>query len=626
MKRSETSQKEAPTDPADDRDTGQGAPPNTLLCEVSWEVCQQLGGIYTVVRSKVPSMVKTWGRRYCLVGPYNPRLSPVEFEETAPTGPFGQAALALKEQGFEVHHGHWLISGHPRVILLNPECVLNRLNDLKYHAWKHYGIDMLGATPLIDQVLAFGFLVEEFFKTLSARESTHRTVIGHFHEWMAGTAVPALRRNHDPMAIVFTTHATQLGRFMAMEDSHYFERIPGTKWKDLAQRFRIHIEASFEHLAAHAAHVFTTVSEVTGYECEHLLHRKPDVVLPNGLNIERFVALHEFQNLHRQCRDKIHQFVMGHFFPSYTFDLDHTLYFVTSGRYEYANKGFDLTIDAMARLNRRMKEQKTNYTVVFFLITKAAFRSINSDTLRSRALLEEIRRDCLAIQEQMGARLFNAVAMGDWPKLDDLVDEYWRLRVRRTLHAWRTSRHPPVCTHDLSYPDSDAIITQLRAVGLQNRPEDPVKVVYHPDFVTPTDPLIGMDYDQFVRGCHLGIFPSLYEPWGYAPLECVVLGIPSITSDMAGFGAYVGTHIPDHAERGLWVCKRRGRTFEQASEDLAAQALEFVKLGRRERIALRNRVESTSEQFDWSNLGQYYLEAHQMAVNRLWEGKSSGAR
>jgi glycogen(starch) synthase len=610
---------------AESKHPGHGAarrlhvPPGTLLCEVAWEVCQQLGGIYTVVHSKVPRMMEVWGENGCLIGPYNPQVSPVEFEETTPSGPFGEAAAEMKKAGCDVHFGHWLISGHPHVVLLNPAGAMGRLNDIKFRIWERLRIDMLSSTPLIDQVVAFGYLVEQFFRILASREAPTRPIIGHFHEWMGGTAIPEIRRSGLPVAIVFTTHATQLGRFLAMDNSLYYEQIPKVSWDRETTRFRIEIEAGLERAAATAAHVLTTVSDVTGFECEHLLGRKPDAILPNGRNLERFVVFHEFQNLHRRFRDRIHQFVIGHFFPSYTFDLDRTLYFFTSGRYEYANKGFDLSIEAMRRLRTRLLESRTERTVVFFIITKAAFRSVNADVLQARAVLEEIRRDCTEIQEQMGSRLFMAVATRKWPRFDDLVDEYWRLRLRRALHAWRTASLPALVTHDLAHREADAILNHLHNAGFQNRPEDPVKIVYHPDFVSSSSPLFGMDYDQFVRGCHLGIFPSLYEPWGYAPLECVMLGIPTITSDLAGFGSYVQQHLPEHDKRGIWVVPRRGVRFDDSAEEIARHAFDFARLERRDRIALRNRVESTSDRFDWSVLYSHYMHAHELALQKLTE-------
>src|SRR5690606_2441955 len=174
-----------------------------------------------------------------------------------------------------------------------------------------------------------------------------------------------------PGAIVFTTHATILGRYLAMNDPDFYGHLAFFDSGAEAKKFNIETQHLIERASAHASHVFTTVSDVTAEECRHLLGRNPDVLLPNGLNIQRFAALHEFQNLHAQYKARIHEFTMGHFFPSYSFDLDNTLYFFTSGRYEYRNKGIDLTIESLARLNYRLQEAQSPITVVFFIITRA---------------------------------------------------------------------------------------------------------------------------------------------------------------------------------------------------------------------------------------------------------------
>ncbi len=590
---------------------------DVYLCEAAWEVCNQVGGIYTVVRSKSPYLVEHWGDRYCLVGPYDPERSFVEFEEQTIAEPFQSAMEAMRAEGLDAVAGRWLVTGRPQVVLLRPESVIASVADIKYFLWQNHQVDMYVTEPLVDEVVAFGHLLHKFFGFLSSRLTSEERLIGHFHEWMAASSLADIRHDMSNVATVFTTHATMLGRCLATGDASYQHRISTVDWHAEARRCGIIPQASLERIAAHSAHVFTTVSEVTARECEFLLGRRPEVLLPNGLNIERFVALHEFQNLHRLYKEKINQFVIGHFFPSYTFDLDKTLYYFTSGRYEHGNKGFNLTIEALARLNWRLKRDGADRTIVFFLITNAARRNVNAEVLKQRALMEEINRDCEAIKDQVGSRLFGAVAQGHWPRFDDLVDEYWRLRLRRDLQAWRTKRLPAVVTHDLLDEASDPILAQLKVCQLNNAPEDRVKIVYNPTFISSADLLFRMDYDQFVRGSHLGVFPSLYEPWGYTPLECVALGIPTVTSDMAGFGSYVLNTMLDHYENGIMVVRRRNVSFEDAAEQMTEFMYQVALLDRRERIALRNNVEATSELFDWHNLGLHYDEAHEMALARL---------
>ena len=235
-------------------------------------------------------------------------------------------------------------------------------------------------------------------------------------------------------------------------------------------------------------------------------------------------------------------------------------------------------------------------------------------------MLNEFRMASDAIKDQIGDRLFHAAAAGQVPDLNALVDDYWRLRLRRSIHAWKRQSLPGVVTHDLNDDANDSVLNQLRACQLFNHHHDPVKFVYHPDFIAATNPLFGMEYDQFVRGCHLGVFPSYYEPWGYTPLESIALGVPAITSDLSGFGSYLLQLMPEHEEQGIGVLHRRHEDFDRAANELADRMFRFCQLSRRERIALRNRVESFSEHFDWHNLGRRYHEAHQLALDRVGGG------
>lgn len=594
--------------------------PNQVLFEAAWEVCNQVGGIYTVIRSKVPSMIEKWGENYFLLGPYVGKGVTASFDELDLTDcPFAKTIQKMRSLGFEVHYGRWLVTGRPQSILFNPSSVMGRLAEIKYELWDQFGIPMPDNDRLINDVAAFNFMMKQFFFFLAEeREFVEKNkIVAHFHEWMAGIPVGFIKKFNLPFKTVFTTHATLLGRYLAMNDPHFYDRMPYVDWVKEAKYFNIESQVRIEHTAAQMATVMTTVSQVTAKECTYLLQRTPEVILPNGLNIERFVALHEFQNLHKQYKDEINKFVMGHFFQSYSFNLDNTLYFFTSGRYEYRNKGFDITLEALARLNYRMKQENLDTTVVMFIITKQPTTTINPMVLESRALLEEIKHCSREIQKQVGEKLFYAAAISDGHKMPDLnqfADDYWRLRLRRAIQTWKSTQLPSVVTHNLVDDQKDEVLNFLRSSNLVNRKEDRVKIVYHPDFIASTNPLFGIEYGQFVRGCHLGVFPSYYEPWGYTPLECIASGVPTLTSDLAGFGDYVMNTMPDHEKRGIFVVNRRNKDYEVSANQLAAYLYSFVKQGRRERIVQRNRVESASEYFDWQRLRIHYDKAHNLAL------------
>lgn len=591
----------------------------TLVTEIAWEACNQVGGIYTVLRSKVPTMVNKFGNNYCLIGPYIHANVTTEFEEIKEIeGPFSRAAAKMREMGFEVHYGKWLVTGRPKIILVNPYSVFDRLSDIKYALWEHHHIN----TPddnLVDQVISFGFLTKLFIEVLAGKKTKSQNIIAHFHEWMAATPIPELRKANLPISITFTTHATILGRYLAMNDPEFYNHLPFFDWLQEAKNFSIEAQVRIERAAAHGSHVFTTVSEVTAMECQYLLGREVDVVTPNGINIERFHVLHEFQNLHQKYKDKIHQFVMAHFFNNYTFDLDETLYFFTSGRFEFRNKGFGLTLEALARLNYMMQKEHVNKTIVMFFITKQPYHSINPEVLESRAVMEELRQTCQSIESQVGLRLFkDAASIPDnkLPELSQYVDDYWKLRFRRTLQSWKSDNLPPIVTHNLVNDTDDPILMFLRSANLVNNASDKVKIIYHPDFIVPTNPLWGIEYDQFTRGCNLGIFPSYYEPWGYTPLESIARGVPAVTSNLSGFGDFVIHNIANPEEKGIMVIDKVKNTFHESAQQLADEMFRFVKQSRRERVEMRNKSEAASVSFDWDTLTKYYDKAYLLSIQR----------
>lgn len=616
-----------------------------LLVEAAWEACNPIGGIYTVLRTKVQTMQTRWRNRYCLVGPYDHVHAAREFEPDEGACPFRPAVEAMRAAGHRVELGRWLVAGRPWIVLLHRSDAERYLNEVKARLWRDHGIP----TPdddLINGVVAFGECLRVFLTFLAHSGSTAesavpeaereaaralhadaspppdddspvgRAVIAQVHEWMAAPCIPMLRQENWPGSLVFTTHATVLGRYLAMNDPTFYDHLPFYDAAAEATRFNVASQHGIERAAAHGAQVFTTVSEITSLECRHLLGRDVDHVLPNGINTERFAAIHQFQHLHDEHKNRIHEFTVGHFFPSYHFDLDKTLYLFTSGRYEYRNKGMDLTIEALARLNHRLRAEGNGVTVVFFLVTRAATKSISVSSLAGCSYLDDFRRTVNRFEKELSRKLFMEATKGKTPDLNTLVDDYSKLRLRRLQQEWKRDHLPPVVTHDLVDPGRDPVLDQLHRCHLHNGPDDPVKVVFHPDFITGTSPLFGMDYDHFVRGCHLGVFPSYYEPWGYTPLEALALGVPAITSDLAGFGSYVQQELPGGAD-GVTVIPRRHTDPNHSAEVLCEEMLRFCRLDRRGRISQRNNVEEFAQHFDWRNLASSYESAYETAIARM---------
>lgn len=586
-----------------------------FLLEISFEVCNQLGGIYTVIRSKAPTLTSQWQEKYCMVGPYvsDEILSEVEKDDDED---FNKIIKQLDKAGIKAFYGTWLVTGRPKVLLLGNVHSPEKLSEAAHGLEQQFDLRLNLADDLTRSVL--GFAISTYAVLDLFQKQSKVKVIAHFHEWMSSLPILQLNGTHKNISTVFTTHATTLGRYLASNEPEFYPRLKTFDWKQKAIEYNVHAIAAIERYSAQHAKVFTTVSEVTARECEVFYGKKPEIITPNGLNIQRFVALHEVHNLHQQYKEEINEFVMGHFFHSSPFDLDNTLYFFTSGRYEFKNKGYDITLEALNLLNKRLIKEKINKTIVTFFITRRDSWSINPLVLEQRGVMEEFRSVCRSIRQQLSSRLFyeGTRQKGDYrmPDLNNLIDDYWKLRYRRILQSWKSDYWPIMVTHNLKDDANDEIIQYLRKAPLVNDPKDKVKIVYHPDFISSTSPLFGIDYYEFIRGCHLGIFPSYYEPWGYTPLECLAHGIPAITSDLTGFGDYMAQNIKNHEESGGYVISRHPQEREQTVKELAEMMYRFTQSTRRERIAQRIKAEDMAELFDWSELIRFYNKAYLKAT------------
>jgi len=447
-----------------------------------------------------------------------------------------------------------------------------------------------------------------------------RAIVAHFHEWLSGVALPLTKKRRIDVTTIFTTHATILGRYLCAGSVDFYNNLQNFDVDSEAGKRGIYHRYCIERAATHAADVFTTVSHITAYESEHLLKRKPDGVLPNGLNVKKFSAMHEFQNLHQQSKEKIHDFVRGHFYGHNDFDPEDTLYFFTAGRYEYRNKGVDMFIESLARLNHRLKSSGSKTTVVAFIIMPAQTTSLTVEALRGQAVIKSLRDTTDMIERSVGKRIFErAIAWREGEPLPDdkdLLSSSDKIMLRRRLFAMKRASLPPIVTHNMVGDGEDPILNQLRRVRLFNHSSDRVKVVFHPEFLNSANPVLPMDYDDFVRGSHLGVFSSYYEPWGYTPAECTVMGVPSVTTNLSGFGCYMEELIENTQDYGIYIVDRRTKGIDDSVNQLTGFMEEFAAKSKRQRINQRNRTERLSDLLDWKRMGLEYVKARQLALRR----------
>ncbi|RWS29539.1 putative glycogen [starch] synthase-like protein [Leptotrombidium deliense] len=596
---------------------------NRFAFEVAWEVCNKVGGIFTVIRSKAEITVDELGDQYFMLGPYREELVRTEVEILEPsTNALKESIKALNIYGIRIVYGRWLIDGYPQVILFDIGSASYKLDEWKSDFWNTCNIGIPFHDRESNDAIIFGYCVswflEEFYNNIKKAVELNPIFVAHFHEWLAGVGLILCRIRHLNIATVFTTHATLLGRYLCAGNVDFYNNLDKFNLDKEAGERQIYNRYCMERAAVHSAHVFTTVSGVTSLESEHLLKRVPDVITPNGLNVKKFSAIHEFQNLHAISKEKIHNFVRGHFYGHYDFDLDKTLYFFIAGRYEFSNKGADLFLESLARLNHQLKVTKSDITVVAFLIFPARTNNFNVDSLRGQAIAKQLRDTVQELQDVIGKRIYEITLSGKLPTSNDLLKPEDLVKVKRCIYSSHRQTLPPVCTHNMIDDSTDPVLSHVRRCQLFNNRSDRVKIIFHPEFLSSTNPLISMDYEEFVRGCHLGVFPSYYEPWGYTPAECTVMGIPSVTTNLSGFGWFIGDHVADPMSYGIYIVDRRFKSAEESVQQLAQQMYDFCSLSRRQRIIQRNRTERLSDLLDWKNLGVYYRQARQLAINKTY--------
>jgi glycogen(starch) synthase len=583
--------------------------------ELSWEVCNKVGGIYTVLMSKAVRMMENYSD-YTLIGPFFPGKKMPDFVEEEAYDELKPVFKAMQAKGLIGHFGKWLIKGRPRVVLIDFGNLRYKKDDVLSGLWNDFKIDSYGtddeySNPVLWST-AVGMFLEEY-----AREFQHKKIVAHCHEWLAGGALLYLKQNRSKVATVFTTHATMLGRSIAGGGQDLYSMLGHFDPETEARNKGVISKFTMERASARNADCFTTVSEITGIESEHILGRKPDVLLPNGLDMQNFPSYEEIAVLHREYRSKIKEMVSYYFLPYESFDIENTFIYYIFGRYEYKNKGIDVFTKSLGILNRKLKEEKSKNTIIAYYWIPAWTKGIKKELLESRAYFAEIQDAVLNQMDSMHQKLTAGVISGtDVSKIPIFTDEFI-VQTRRLSSNFKRSGHAPFVTHYLDSEDNDEIIRGFKEAGLNNNPDDRVKVVFHPAYLTGTDGLLDLEYYEAMAGGHLGIFPSYYEPWGYTPLETAAWGVPAITTDFAGFGMWIKNQ-KQAKDKGIIVLDGFGKSYDQVVNDLAKEMYEYNKLDRKGRVERKINAKELSKLADWGELITQYVKAHSFALGKIY--------
>ncbi len=586
-------------------------PKADYLFEAAWEVCNKVGGIYTVVRSKA-GITKDNYKNYFLVGPYFPNSLNNEFEKGSVPEEFASAFKEMQSKGIQCHYGTWLIKSRPSVILIDFSSITQQKNDIKGRLWDWFRIDSIRAGWDFEEPMLWATALSSFVDAF-ARDK-RKDVLLHCHEWMSGIAILHLKHSKSKVKTVFTTHATMLGRSIAGNGHDLYAMLQQLNPDEWAYRLQVEAKYLTEKACAHHAGVFTTVSEITAIEAEKILGKKAEVLLPNGLEVKKFPTVEESLVKHNSCRDKVREFIKLYFFPYYSFDIRQNLIFFIIGRYEYRNKGIDVFINALGKLNELMKRKGSRKTVTAFFWIPAEHKGIRMDILENKASYRHLKNFVRFHDDQIFDNIVDTfLTRKELKQATDIFPEEFSMEIKKGMHIFERKGMPPLSTHHVD--ESDSIICGLRDANLLNRPEDMVKVVFYPVYLDGNDEMINLSYYDTIAACHFGVFPSYYEPYGYTPLESAALAVPSLTTDLSGFGRFIRAKEAK-SPKGIFVLNYMNIPRQKIDEELVRVMYDFAQMDRHQRVEQKLAAKQLSELCDWRILIENYIRAHNLALSR----------
>ena len=540
------------------------------IFESSWEVCNKVGGIYTVLSTRAKTLQGYLKDKVIFLGPDFPNANNVYFIEDKSM--FSEWKTKAAAEGLSVRIGRWNIPGEPIAILVDFNPFFAKKNDIYTWLWENYQVDSLHAYGDYDEASMFSYaaakVVESFYNHyLDASQK----VIYHGNEWMLGLGLLYINKKMPQIATIFTTHATSIGRSIAGNNKPLYDYLFAYNGDQMAWELNMQSKHSIEKQTAKYVDCFTTVSDITANECKELLDKPVDYVLPNGFENDFVPKGAEFTRKRKEARKRILEVanvILGT-------DLDDdTLIVSTSGRYEFRNKGVDVYIEAMNRLQRDSRLKKN---VVAFIEVPG--------------WVGEPRQDIIE-----------------------------RLKTKK---KYDTALPVPMITHWLHNMSQDKVLDMLKYLDMQNRKEDKVKLIFLPCYLDGADGIFNMKYYDFVLGNDLCIYPSYYEPWGYTPLESVAFKVPCITSDLAGFGLWANSEFgkDGEIEDGVKVIHRTDYNYSEVADKIKDTVAHFSNLTPTEIKKARANADKLSKKALWSNFIKYYYEAYDFALRRAEERK-----
>ena len=539
------------------------------LFETSWEVCNKVGGINTVIATKAKVVTSILQDQYILIGPntHNEHPENIFIEDTELFAVWREEAIA---EGFHIKIGRWQIPGTPIVFLVDFSPCYDEKDRILKMLWDKYRVDSItGGWDYVEPLL-FGYaaaqVIESFYYFYLNQTDN---IIAQFHEWMTGSGVLYLNNKVPQIGTAFTSHATVLGRCIAGNGFPLYDALNSYDSEVQAQRFNVTAKHSIEKIAAQVADTFTTVSPITARECNQFLSKAPDIITPNGFEPAFVPDEKQFETKRKAARKKL--ISTAEALLNQKIDSD-ALLIAKSGRFEFRNKGIDLFIEGLAQINEDNSAQKD--IVAFILIPSG--------------------------HDGPDQGLVNRMTHPDFGK--PLSDIY--------------------TTHLLVDYHQNPIINKLREQNISNYKEEKVKVIYVPVYLDGKDGIFDLHYYDLLPGFDFSAFPSYYEPWGYTPLEALSFSVPTLSSNVAGFGNWVEENHKDYVDNGVYIINRNDHNDHIARQEFANTIHELANSPTSEIENLRSNAHQLAEHFTWEAFYAHYEAAYQVAITKVHERKN----
>ena len=534
------------------------------LFESSWEVCNKVGGIYTVLSTKAHTLLQFFKDKLIFIGPdvWANTNAPDFIEDDVLFADW--KTYTKTTENLKVKVGRWNVPGTPPVILVDFKPFFKEKDSFFFSMWESFRVDSIHAYGDYDESCIFAYavgkVIESFYHFYKLE---NKKVAALFNEWMLGMGALYIQKQIPAIATLFTTHATSIGRSIAGNNKALYAYMDGYNGDQMAKELNMEAKHSLEKQTALHVDCFTTVSDITARECKQLLDKVPDIVTPNGFEPNFVPAKKEYEKKRTAARQdllNVAEKLLGCPVSPDAFLVS------TSGRYEYRNKGIDVFIEAMNRVRTSGKLQRE---VVAFIMVPAWVRDARAD-------------------------------------LKEVIDK----NIRTT-----SPMQMPFVTHWLNLMEQDKVLNYISHAGFTNSATDKLKIIFVPCYLDGRDGILNKPYYDLLIGMDATVYPSYYEPWGYTPLESIAFGIPTITTDLAGFGLWAKKHVTgSNISEGVAVVNRDDFNYFEVADAITSSILTLAGKDKKEAAEIRKRSFCLAAKAEWSKFIVYYEEAFRIAL------------